>query len=150
MTRLAKLLATPLILTALAAPAAAGSVKSDIDAALAQYAAAFNRGDAGAVAALYTEDAALLPPGEVRVDGRAGIDVYWQSLINAGIGDIRITAVEVEAAGNFAYEVGAFSLSVPGEGGPITVHGKHIVVWKRGADGVWRLHRDIWNGDPGP
>ncbi|TIR04878.1 MAG: hypothetical protein E5X37_28660 [Mesorhizobium sp.] len=23
--------------------------------------------------------------------------------------------------------------------------GKYIVVWKKGDDGTWRLHRDIWN-----
>jgi ketosteroid isomerase-like protein len=26
-----------------------------------------------------------------------------------------------------------------------TVAGKYIVVWKKGEDGTWRLHRDIWN-----
>jgi hypothetical protein len=30
----------------------------------------------------------------------------------------------------------------------VTAVGKFIVVWPRGDDGVWRLHRDIWNMDP--
>ena len=25
--------------------------------------------------------------------------------------------------------------------------GKYIVIWKKGGDGNWRLHRDIWNFD---
>jgi ketosteroid isomerase-like protein len=26
-----------------------------------------------------------------------------------------------------------------------TVRGKYVVVWKKDGDGMWRLHRDIWN-----
>jgi len=36
--------------------------------------AAFNKGDAAAVAALYTEDAYVLPPGSAMVKGRAAIE----------------------------------------------------------------------------
>ena len=32
----------------------------------------------------------------------------------------------------------------------LTDRGKYLVVWKRGADGNWRLHRDIFNSSLPP
>lgn len=128
---------------------AAADARVDIQAALAAFTAAFNGGESAGVAALYAEDAALLPPGAARVDGRAAIRAFWQGAIDDGITALTLEAVEVEESGDLAMEVGAFSLAVPGEGDEKTiVFGKYIVVWKKGADGVWRLYRDIWNTNP--
>jgi ketosteroid isomerase-like protein len=42
-----------------------------------------------------------------------------------------------------------FSLKAPAEGGASTdLKGQYIVIWKKDADGNWRLHRDIWNTGP--
>lgn len=137
------------VLALAATSGALAGAREDIEAALATFATAFNNGDGAGVAVLYTDDAALLPPGEARVDGRAAIQAYWQGAIDAGLTDIALQAVEVEEDGDMAYEVGGFSLAAPGENGAkVTVTGKYIIVWKKGADGAWRLHRDIWNANP--
>ena len=39
--------------------------------------AAFNKGDAAALAAMYAEDAYVLPPGAEMVRGRAAIQDFW-------------------------------------------------------------------------
>lgn len=122
----------------------AGDARSSIDAALEQFVAALNGGDAAALASLYTEDAALLPPGGERVDGRAAIQDFWQGAMDSGLTADTLHAVEVFAEGDVAGEVGAFVLSVPGEDGVTKVNGKYIVIWKRKGD-HWLLHRDIWN-----
>ncbi len=57
----AAILAAPLLL--LATIAQARDISSEIDAANAKWIAAFNKGDAAAVAQLYTERATALPPG---------------------------------------------------------------------------------------
>ncbi len=61
---------------ALTISAVAGPPRSHIETALATFAAAFNDGDGASVAALYTEDAALLPPDGARVDGRDAIQAF--------------------------------------------------------------------------
>lgn len=127
----------------------AGDPAGGIAASTAQFEAAYNAGDAAGVAALYTEDGAVLPPDAPRIDGREGIQAMWQGFIDAGVTALDLATVELSAAGDAASEVGTYALQVPdGKGGKTTLTGKYIVLWQRGADGVWRLRRDIWNGDP--
>ncbi len=107
-----------------------------------------NTGNAAGMAGLYTDDAALLPPGAARHDGRDSIQQYWLGMLDAGVGDFSLTTQEVEEAGDSAVEVGVISATAPGDGDArVTFTGKYIVVWKRNGVGSWRLHRDIWNFD---
>ena len=107
-----------------------------------------NAGNAAGVAEFYTEDAALMPPGAARLDGREAIQQFWQGLLDAGVGDISLTTQEVEDAGDSAVEVGLISATAPGDGDArVALTGKYIVVYRRDGGGNWRLHRDIWNFD---
>lgn len=126
-------------------PLLADDLSEAIDARSVEFEAAFNSGDGAAVAALYAPDAAILPPGGARVDGREGIAAFWSGAIESGLADLDLTSTEVIAAGDSVVEVGTLTLSAPGEGGArTTVAGKYIVHWTE-IDGVWHLHRDIWN-----
>lgn len=107
-----------------------------------------NAGNVAGVAELYTEDAALMPPGAARLDGRDAIQQYWQGLLDAGVGDISLATQEVEDAGDSAVEVGLISATAPGDGDArVSLTGKYIVIYRRDGGGNWRLHRDIWNFD---
>ena len=107
-----------------------------------------NAGNAAGVAEFYTEDAALMPPGAARLDGREAIQQYWQGLLDAGVGDILVTTQEVEEAGDSAVEIGSISATAPGDGDArVALTGKYMVVYRRDGGGNWRLHRDIWNFD---
>ena len=59
-----------------AGPALAQS-KAAIQKLEDQWGAAFNKGDAAAVAAMYTEDAHVLPAGDAMVKGRAAIEALF-------------------------------------------------------------------------
>jgi uncharacterized protein (TIGR02246 family) len=126
--------------------ALAGDATAEIEARSLEFETAFNAGDGAAVGAMYTEDAAVLPPGGARVDGRAAIAEFWTGAIGSGLGDLDLVTTEVIPAGEDAVvEVGTLTLSAPGEGGArTTVAAKYIVHWKQ-VDGAWLLHRDIWN-----
>lgn len=127
------------------AQSAEEAIRNNLDA----WEAAFDAGDGKALADLYTEDAVLLPPGAERVEGRGKIAEFWQGAIDSGLEDPDLEAVEVVESGDLAYEVGRLSITAPGEDGePTPVSGKYVVIWQRGDDGTWRLHRDIWNTNP--
>ncbi len=124
------------------------TARDSIEAILKTFSKSLNGGDAAGVAAHYTDDAALLPPDSARVDGREGIQGAWQTLIDADVRDVVLTTEEVDVFGDVANEVGTIRATAPGEnGGRVQWVGKYVSVWKRGGDGTWRLHRDIWNFD---
>lgn len=115
--------------------------RESIESRNREFAAAFMRGDAEAVAALYTQDGQLLPPGAAVVKGRPAIAAFWKGAIDAGMKELALETVEVESAGDLAYEVGTAKI-VAAEGQ--VSQDRYLVVWKR-QNGEWQLHRDIWN-----
>ena len=102
----AAILAAPLLL--LATIAQARDISSEIDAANAKWIAAFNKGDAAAVAQLYTERATALPPGAPMAKGRAAIQAFWDGAIKDGVKNVTLKSVQVNQFGNAAREIGEF------------------------------------------
>jgi uncharacterized protein (TIGR02246 family) len=100
------------------------------------------RKDYAGMAALYTDDAKVLPPDGPIVTGRKAIEEFWRgAAATLGLKDVALKTVDLQTAGETAYEVGEADLTL--ESGQAKV--KYLVVWLKGSDGQWRLHRDIWN-----
>lgn len=124
-------------------------VRKAIEEGDARFSDAVRKGDGAAIAALYTDDATVLPPDSDPVKGRAGIQAFWQGALRMGIKEAVLTTEDVSSAGDLACEIGRFSLKIKPEGkDAFEQKGKYVVVWKRAPDGAWRLHVDIWNGGP--
>ena len=120
-------------------------IRDAVKAAIQTFGEAIKRGDAAAIAALYSRGATLLPPDNPMVKGTDAIEAFWQSAMNMGVRDGRLETLEVEARDDLAYEVGRFELTMRPEGGEAaTLTGKYVVVWKAEGGG-WRMHVDIWN-----
>lgn len=129
---------------AFAAPALAQS-KSAIQKFEDQWGAAFNKGDAAAVAAMYTEDAYLLPAGAPLAHGRDDIQKFWSAAMQQ-LGDVKCTAVDVKPLGRSgAREIGTCTFKTKG-GAPQDGALKYAVVWQK-VNGQWMLNTDIWNMD---
>ena len=79
------------------------------------------------------------------MDGRVNIEKYWKAGFDAGVGDVKLKTVEINAGSDWAYEVGEYSFSAPDKSGAkTTATGKFVVVWKKTPEG-WQLYRNIWN-----
>lgn len=144
-----KVLCAVVFVTGLTTTAAAEDVRQAIEQVNGRFVEAFKAGDAATIASLYTDTAKMLPPDATEIAGREAIQAEWQSWIDAGLKDLTLEAQEVEASGDLAYEIGLFSLQAPTETNDmVTADGNYVVVWKRGADGSWRLHVDTWNDAP--
>ena len=107
-----------------------------------EFAAAFARGDAAAVAGFYTGDGMLLPPGFDMVQGARDIAAFWQEAMDMGIKNLTLDLLELEQFGGTAFEISNYTMT--GAGGEVMDQGKGVVIWKK-QDGRWKLHRDIWN-----
>ena len=127
------------------APSAA-DLKAQIDANDAAWTAAANRGDAAAIAAMYTETATMLPPGMKMQTGRAAIQKTVAALLGSGIKNFMLASVDVAQVGpDTAREIGRFSLDAPAPKKHwVKVEGKYVVMWKL-VGGKWMLDVDIWN-----
>lgn len=124
------------------------TAKESIESGLAAFCEAFNGGDAAGVAAQYTSDAQILPPGAGRIDGRQAIQEFWQGLVDANVGDLVLRSDEIEDFGSQAAEVGTVTASAPGDGDArVQLTGKYLVLWTQNTSGAWQIHRDIWNWD---
>jgi uncharacterized protein (TIGR02246 family) len=132
------------------APAAtADPVRAAIEKQNAAFSAAFARGDVAAVAAAYSDDAIAFPPDADMVRGRAAIHALWQGLRDAGAKSLSLSTVDVHSSGGLAAETGTAVLKIQPPGGAEQSQSvKYVVVWKRQADGSWKLFRDIWNAMP--
>lgn len=119
------------------------SVFDKIVEANGNFMTAFGNQDAEAMAALYTQDAQLLPPnGDFQI-GNTAVEAFWGSLFNAGFDGVILETLEVHGNGTLVSEVGLFTLFLNGQ---FFDNGKYIVVWKK-VNGKWYLHRDIWNSN---
>lgn len=98
---------------------------------------------AGFVERVYTEDGTILPPGARRISGRADIEAFWSSAADQlGLSAISLHTEQVAPMGlDMAYEIGTGTLQTSRG----ATQAKYVVIWKRGDDGLWRWHVDIWN-----
>lgn len=140
---------TIICLSATIAPAlAADKVHEAVDRGNRAFLTAYAAHDSAKLAALYAPNAAAFPPGAARADGREAIRKVWQGYMDAGVTNVTLRTVEVEARGDLAYESGEYALDAPGKDGKLGHStGKYVVVWRRGKTG-WQLYRDIWNDTP--
>ena len=121
-------------------------VRQAIEAANTKFGEAVRAGDAATLASYYTEDARLLPPNSEMIEGRASVEAYWAGGFQMGIKDVVLTTVDVMGMGDLVCEIGTAKISVQPEGmDALEDMAKYLVIWKKGDDGMWRLHVDIWN-----
>mgnify|MGYP000383182478 CR=1 FL=1 len=109
---------------------------------------AMNRGDAAAMANMYTDDAYLMPANAEPVRGRENIKAFWEKGVQLGT-DLKITVTDVKAAGtDTAIEVAKFSRKLKTDP-PREVEGKILIVWKKvGND--WKIFADSFGPNKPP
>ena len=127
----------------------AASVKAAIMAANSKFLDAFKRGDTAGMSASYADDAVLMMPNEGAWRGRAAIDQGLSSFVDQmSFKDGANVTTDVMVGGDLAVETGTYAWTLqPKTGAEITDKGKYLTIWKRQADGSWKIVRDINNTD---
>jgi len=140
--------ASLVVISACAPPPPAGLSAADraaIEQAAVDWETNANAGDWAAVAALYAEDATVLPPNQPATSGRASVQESFEAM-PAGA-QISLEIVRVDGVGDLAYTYGTYNMTVTMGEETTTDVGKYIEVRHRQADGSWPIIFDIWNSD---
>jgi ketosteroid isomerase-like protein len=135
---------TPTLAAEMSAPAKA------LAALDAQWSKAAQSRDGAKVAAYYSEDAHLNPPGDKLVVGRAAAAKLWSAMFVDPTFKISWTSssVDVSKSGELGYVTGAYEDSFKGKDGKLVKEtGKFLEVWQKQADGSWKCIHDMWNSD---
>jgi ketosteroid isomerase-like protein len=102
----------------------------------------------------YTDDAISLPSYEPMLRGKDAIMRSSMESHEAGfrINEMTLNTMEVYTSGNFACEVGTYSINMTIPGMPETWddNGKYLTVWEKQADGSWKIKVETWNSDNNP
>ncbi len=65
------------------------------------------------------------------------LNLHWQP-----------TSVEAAGSGDLAYSSGTYAMTFNGPSGkPLADRGKYVTVWRKEADGSWKVVRDAFNSD---
>lgn len=93
----------------------------------------------------YAPDATVLPPNAKTLQGRAAITEFMAAFPT--MTNFTTTVVTVEGSGDLAFVHGTYHMELDTPGGPAVDDGKYIEIWKRQADGGWKVSYDIFNSN---
>jgi len=135
------------------APDTRAADEAAIRVAEAAWSSAAGAKDVNAAVAYYADDASIFPPNGPIATGKEAITQMWTELIQAPGAAIswQTAKVEVARSGDLAYSSGTYEYAMNDPAGnPVADRGKYVTVWKKQADGSWKVVADIFNSDLPP
>lgn len=125
--------------------------RAALQEAMEAYHEAASTKDAQTVVSMYDNDAMMIPPNAERVEGIEGVRNYRFGFIeNAGVElDFETMRIEIAPGGDMAWTLAVANASFEGpDGEPGSDRIRDFHVWKKQADGSWKVEVDIWNSGP--
>src|SRR5215216_6356798 len=117
--------------------------KREVDRFARDFEDLFYRGDSAAMASYYAVDAKLMAQDEEIIEGRPAIERFFRTTCEV---ERTIDVQEVEASCGLGYVRGVVTLRIPAAEGQATkITFKYVTLWRREAEGGWRLLVDISN-----
>jgi uncharacterized protein (TIGR02246 family) len=111
-----------------------------VDSVRLAYMNAYNAGNVGAVAALYTEDALSYQGDQPPLSGRAAVSqTLTAELARSPGARLDIGATRVEGDDDMAIVAGPFSVRMGAGDSALTMNGKYVVVLRKSDDGRWLI-----------
>jgi ketosteroid isomerase-like protein len=101
----------------------------------------------------YSPDASVYAPGMPVVTGAGPIRETFGKMSSMPGFSLQFSPAkaEVSASGDIGYITGTYEMTVnDAAGNPMTEKGKYVEVWKKQADGQWKVVEDIFNADTAP
>jgi uncharacterized protein (TIGR02246 family) len=126
-------------------------IKAAVEDRYMEWLAAANKKDVSAMTNLYDEKAVLMPKEEESVLGKAAIGEYYKKLF-ADPHFVPFTLTlnwnSFHVVGDIAIATALFEGDVTRNGKQIHFRGKNLLVWKKQADGSWKIFRYMFDEIP--
>jgi len=121
-----------------------------IRVAVIEWSKAAQAKDVNKAVSFYADDAMQFVDKGPLVKGKDNIRTGWEQMLalpGPGL-TFATTRVEVARSGDMAYEYGTYDFAKADKrGNVIDEKGKYVLVWKKQADGSWKVAADIDNRD---
>lgn len=154
-----RLLATVLLAGALAACAPAEPADMSVEAAAEireadmAFEAAARTGNMETAMSMHTDDAMVFPPGQPMVSGQAALRALWTDMMSAPGFSIswQVSGTSAAASGDLGYSWGTAQITMSGpDGMPMSSQEKYVTIWRKQADGTWKVAVDMFNSNAPP
>jgi ketosteroid isomerase-like protein len=124
---------------------AAGADEKAVRDADAEWSKVAGAKDLDKTVSFYADNAMVLPPNQPIVVSKAGIRNLWQGFLES-LADIswKTTRVEMAKSGDMGCLIGTYTMTMK-DGTKDT--GKYCEVWKKQADGKWKVETDMFSSD---
>lgn len=104
--------------------------------------------DSASFATFYADDATVMMPNEPVIRGMDSIKAVLTPMMQDPNFALSFTTDKVEVSGVLAYTQGTVSSKATGrDGKPLADTGKYLTVWRKQADGSWKVIEHIFNSD---
>ena len=116
----------------------------------AQWSKAAEAKDLDKTVSYYADDAIVMPPNASAATTKEAIRSAWKEMLTTPGAAIswKATKVQVAQAGDLAYVSGTYEETMTDASGQsVKDHGKYVEIFKKQADGTWKVVADIWNSD---
>lgn len=136
-----------LLLAALASGCAGASVALPSDALMArdrEWSTAVK--DTDKFLSFFAADASILAFGMPKVTGTSAIRDAWKMMSSAPGFALEFTPDKAIVNGDLGYTTGTYKSSMAG----VNETGKYLTVWRKQADGSWKVAEDSFNADADP
>jgi ketosteroid isomerase-like protein len=101
------------------------------------------KGDLLGVSRFYTDDATMYFSRDRKIQGREALDKYWMG--TKGAKDWKLEVRELGGDRETVYQIGRSTFISERDGKENTYACDFVVIWKRQADGSYRIYVDIYN-----
>jgi ketosteroid isomerase-like protein len=105
--------------------------------------------DLDALVSFYGDDVVVLLPNAPAVVGKSAARDLNRAMLAATLAvKWQPVKVEVAASGDIGYVRGTYDLTIKGpSGAPVNDKGKYVEVWRKQADGAWKVIVEALNSD---
>src|SRR5439155_19410750 len=115
-----------------------------------QWSAAAGTKDLDKTVSFYSDNAVVMPPNASAATTKEAIRSAWKEMLTTPGAAIswKATKVGVAKAGDLAYVSGTYQETMTDASGKsVNDHGKYVEIFKKQADGTWKVVADIGNSN---